>query len=94
MRDLRQIRRWVVPLVLVALLLVATTAGAAWHHHASSTETACPICHLNHTPIVQSLANNRVAVLEPLGLQADPAEPGFTPAAFILRVPARAPPAF
>jgi len=80
MPDLRQIRRWIVPLMLMAQLLVATAAGAAWHHHANSDENTCPICHLNHQPFVQALADNRLAVLEPLGLQADPTETGFTPA--------------
>lgn len=93
MPDWNQLRRLIVPLALVALLLVATTAGAAWHHHANSTETNCPICHLNHQPFDQPLAVDRSSALAPLGPQADPQEPEFPPAPLIRRVPARAPPA-
>jgi len=88
-----QIRRVVVPLALVALLLVATTAVTVWHHHTNSTDTNCPICHLNHQPFEEPLTADRVAVLAPLGLQADPRAPNFSPTPLIRQVPARAPPA-
>lgn len=92
MLDRNQIRRWIVPFALVALLVVATTAGMVWHHHANSNDTNCPICHLNHQPLEQPLAKNCVPAIEPLGLQADPQEPDFSPGPVIRRVPARAPP--
>jgi hypothetical protein len=86
-------RRLIVPLALVALLLVATTAAAAWHHHSDSTDTSCPICHINHHPFDQPLADNRVADLAPLGPQADPPKNEFLLAPEFRRIPARAPPA-
>lgn len=88
-----KIRRLIVPLALVALLLVATTAAAAWHHHSDSTDTNCSICHINHHPFDQPLADNRAADLAPLGRQADPPENELSLAPEFQRIPARAPPA-
>jgi hypothetical protein len=92
MLEKRTIHLFLVPLVLVALLAMAT-AGSIWHHHANSTETNCPICHLNHQPFEQPLADNSTTVLAPLGPQAEPQEPAFAPAPVFRRIAARAPPA-
>ncbi len=81
-----------VPLVLVVLLVAATTLGMAWHHHANSSESSCPICHLNHQPIEQPLESNQAPVLAPLGAQDEPQEPEFVVSPETSRVPARAPP--
>jgi len=88
----RQLRYLAVPIVLVALLVAATTLGIAWHHHASSSESNCPICHLNHQPIGQPLESNQAPVLAPLGAQDEPQELGFVATPATSRVPARAPP--
>jgi hypothetical protein len=86
-------RRLIVPLALVALLLVATTAATAWHHHSNSTDTSCSICHINHSPCDQPFADDHLADLVPLDLQAEPVQNDFSPAPALRRIPARAPPA-
>jgi len=90
--DRRSLRYLAVPVILVALLVAATTMGIVWHNHANSSESNCPICHLNHQPIGQPLESNQAPVLAPLGPQDEPREPEFSPALVTSRVPARAPP--
>ncbi len=92
MSNPRQFRYVAVALLLVALLVVATTAGNLWHNHRGSSETNCPICHLSHQPIERPLAAVRAPVLALLGAPPEPRDPGFVPAPFSQRVPARAPP--
>jgi hypothetical protein len=89
----KPLRYLAVPIVLVVLLVAATTLGIAWHQHANSSESNCPICHLNHQPIGQPLESNQAPVLAPLGAQDEPQEPGFVASPVVSRVPARAPPA-
>jgi len=78
---------------LVALLVIATTLGSVFHYHANSSENSCPICHLNHQPVVVALANDRTPVLAPIGSGPEPTDDGIVPSLVTSRVPARAPPA-
>jgi len=82
--------------LFVALLLVTlaslVTAGSVWHHHQNSTETNCPICHLNHQPFEPPLTGNPTRILAPIGLQAEVQDLADSPAPVIPRLPARAPP--
>ncbi len=90
MRDSRPIR--FATLALIALLVFAATAGVVWHHHSHSTETSCPICHLNHQPIGSPLAAHRAPALASAGIQLQVPKPAFVPAPAAPRLPARAPP--
>ena len=87
----RTIRRLAVPVALLALL-VLTTVGCVWHHHASSADTNCSICHLNHQVIERPLAVDRTPALALLGAHPDPFEPEFVSGPAVSRIPARAPP--
>ena len=79
---------------LALLVLVTTTVGGVLHHHQSSTsENACPICHLNHQPIEGPLASDRGPILAPLGIRPEAKDYEFSEGLVIRRIPARAPPA-
>ncbi|MGB9242173.1 MAG: hypothetical protein WCC03_02390 [Candidatus Acidiferrales bacterium] len=79
-------------MTLVAVLTLATL-GCVWHHHASSTDTNCSICHLNHQAMGHPPASDRAPVLAAIGARFDPREPAFVYGPVISRIPARAPPA-
>jgi hypothetical protein len=80
-----------VPVALFALL-VLTTVGCVWHNHASSMDTNCSACHLNHQVMERPLAADRAPALALLGSHPDPLEPEFVSGPAVLRIPARAPP--
>jgi hypothetical protein len=80
-------------LLLMPLVVIATTTASLWHHHPDSKEASCPICHLSHQPVTQTLAADSTPDLEPLGKQPDVQEPADGPTPSVRRVPARAPPA-
>lgn len=87
----RTIRTLVVPVALLALL-VLTTFGCVWHHHATSADTNCSICHLNHQAMERPIAVDRAPALALLGTHPDPLEPEFVSGPAVPRIPARAPP--
>jgi hypothetical protein len=91
MPNKKAIRFVVVPVALLALLALATL-GCVWHHHASSSETNCSICHLNHQAMERPVASDRAPELSPMGTRPDPQEPVFVFGPAVLRIPARAPP--
>ncbi|MGH9745251.1 MAG: hypothetical protein ACRD59_03975 [Candidatus Acidiferrales bacterium] len=91
MPDQKAIRYVVVPVALLAVLVLATL-GCVWHHHASSSDTNCSICHLNHQAMDHPQAADRAPSLCSLGARPDPCEPEFVSGPEILRIPARAPP--
>jgi hypothetical protein len=82
-----------IAVTLIALLMIATTLGSVFHYHANSSENNCPICHLNHQPVVVALANDRAPALAPVGSGPEPKDNGIVPNRVTSRVPARAPPA-
>jgi len=82
-----------ITVVALAALLVAVTLGAVYHHHTASSEANCPICHVTHQPVDQPLSAARSPLLFEVGVQEPSLGPTFIPAAHLLRLPARAPPA-
>jgi hypothetical protein len=77
---------------LVAVLMLATL-GCVWHHHATSTDTNCSICHLNHQALGHLVISDRAPALALVGTRLDPLEPAFIYGLVVPRIPARAPPA-
>jgi len=92
MPDRKAIRYLAVSVTLVAVLMLATL-GCVWHHHATSTDTNCSICHLNHQAMGQMVVSDRAPALTLLGARIDPREPAFIYGLVVPRIPARAPPA-
>jgi hypothetical protein len=91
MPDSKAIRYLAVSVTLVAVLMLATL-GCVWHHHATSTDTNCSICHLNHQAMGHLVISDRAPALAPVGTRIDPREPAFVYGPVISRIPARAPP--
>jgi hypothetical protein len=92
MPDRKAIRYLAVSVTLVAVLMLATL-GCVWHHHATSTDTNCSICHLNHQAMGHLVISDRAPALALLGPRLDPREPAFIYGLVVPRIPARAPPA-
>ena len=91
MPDSKAIRYLAVSVTLVAVLILATL-GCVWHHHATSTDTNCSICHLNHQAMGRLVISDRAPALALVGTRIDPREPAFVNGPVISRIPARAPP--
>jgi len=91
MPNKKAFRYLAVPLTLVAVLMLATL-GCVWHHHATSTDTNCSICHLNHQAMGRMVISDRAPVLAVVGTRIDPHEPAFIYGLVVPRIPARAPP--
>jgi hypothetical protein len=91
MPDSKAVRYLAVSVTLVAVLMLATL-GCVWHHHASSTDTNCSICHVNHQVMGHPLAQDRAPALTLVGTRLDPREPAFIYGPAVSRIPARAPP--
>jgi len=91
MPDEKAIRYLAVSVTLVAVFVLATL-GCVWHHHASSTDTNCSICHLNHQAMGHPLLSDRAPALAVVGTRRDPREPAFIYGPVVHRIPARAPP--
>ena len=92
MPESKAIRCLTVCVTLVAVLMLATL-GCVWHHHATSTDTNCSICHLNHQAMGHQVPSDRAPALALLGTRLDPREPAFISGPVISLIPARAPPA-
>jgi hypothetical protein len=91
MPDSKAIRYLAISVTLVAVLILATL-GCVWHHHATSTDTNCSICHLNHQAMGHLVISDRAPVLAVVGKRIDPREPAFIYSLVVPRIPARAPP--
>jgi hypothetical protein len=92
MANKNAFRYLAVPVTLVAVLMLATL-GCVWHHHATSTDTNCSICHLDHQAMGHLVISERAPALALVGTRIDPGEPALVYGPVISRIPARAPPA-
>ncbi|HXQ25485.1 MAG TPA: hypothetical protein VN822_03665 [Candidatus Acidoferrales bacterium] len=92
MSEPKPIRYLVIPVALLALLLVGMTLGSVWHHHNGSSESTCPICHLNHQPIDRPVAADQAPTLALVAPTPEPQDTGLAPAPVFRPLPARAPP--
>jgi len=92
MPESKAIRCLTVCVTLVAVLMLATL-GCVWHHHATSTDTNCSICHLNHQAMGHLVISDRAPELVLVGKRIDPREPAFINGLVVPCIPARAPPA-
>lgn len=86
------IRVLIVTVSIATLLVLTVSMAGICHHHQRSTETNCPICHLNHQPIERPLSSTRIPVLAPIAPSVEPQVSDFAPSPVSPRVPGRAPP--
>jgi hypothetical protein len=91
MSDKKALRYLAVPVMLLAVVALATL-GCVWHRHASSTDTNCSICHIDHQQMANPHVSDSTPALAMVGRRCEALRSASAGGPVMLRTPVRAPP--